>query len=87
MAGGCLLPAASPSLQPAACLPGVLPVAPPAALPPPQGMSLVPAVTELVLAEMLYLQYDNPTRPIFMYINSTGVNVGARARGGLRGRV
>jgi ATP-dependent Clp protease, protease subunit len=39
-------------------------------------MSLVPAVTELMLAEMLYLQYDNPTRPIFMYINSAGVQVG-----------
>lgn len=38
-----------------------------------QGMSLVPAVTELLLAELLYLQYDNPTRPIFMYINSAGV--------------
>ena len=38
-----------------------------------QGMSLVPAVTELMLAELLYLQYDNPTRPIFMYINSAGV--------------
>ena len=47
-------------------------------------MSLVPAVTELVLAEMLYLQYDNPTRPIFMYINSTGVVVSewvAKSRG------
>lgn len=41
------------------------------------GMSLVPAVTELVLAEMLYLQYDNPTRPIYMYINSTGVIKGS----------
>lgn len=40
-------------------------------------MSLVPAVTELMLAELLYLQYDNPTRPIFMYINSTGVAKGA----------
>lgn len=40
-----------------------------------QGMSLVPAVTELVLAELLYLQYDNPTRPVYMYINSTGVQV------------
>lgn len=37
------------------------------------GMSLVPAVTELMLAELLYLQYDNPTQPIYMYINSTGV--------------
>eukprot|EP00884_Botryococcus_braunii_P002755 jgi/Botrbrau1/12480/Bobra.0169s0027.1 len=40
------------------------------------GMSLVPAVTELMLAEMLYLQYDNPTRPIYMYINSAGVQKG-----------
>ena len=44
-------------------------------LPVSQGMSLVPAVTELMLAELLYLQYDNPTRPIYMYINSTGVAV------------
>jgi len=36
-------------------------------------MSLVPAVTELMLAELLYLQYDNPNKPIFMYINSAGV--------------
>ena len=41
-------------------------------------MSLVPAVTELMLAELLYLQYDNPNRPIFMYINSTGVAVSGR---------
>ncbi|KAK9819994.1 hypothetical protein WJX72_004888 [[Myrmecia] bisecta] len=40
------------------------------------GMSLVPAVTELMMAELLYLQYDNPTRPIYMYINSTGVQKG-----------
>ena len=38
-------------------------------------MSLVPAVTELLLAELMYLQYDNPTKPIFMYINSAGVQV------------
>lgn len=41
------------------------------------GMSFVPAVTELMLAELLYLQYDNPNRPIYMYINSTGVAKGA----------
>eukprot|EP01024_Parvocaulis_polyphysoides_P066513 TRINITY_DN7821_c1_g1_i4.p2 TRINITY_DN7821_c1_g1~~TRINITY_DN7821_c1_g1_i4.p2 ORF type:complete len:164 (-),score=8.83 TRINITY_DN7821_c1_g1_i4:160-651(-) len=35
------------------------------------GMSLVPSVTELLLAELLYLQYDNPTKPIYMYINSS----------------
>ena len=40
-----------------------------------QGMSLVPAVTELILAELLYLQYDNPSRPVYMYINSAGVTV------------
>ena len=40
-----------------------------------QGMSLVPAVTELMLAELMYLQYDNPTKPVFMYINSAGVQV------------
>ena len=43
-----------------------------------QGMSLVPAVTELLLAELMYLQYDNPTKPILMYINSAGVQVGSR---------
>ncbi|GMH39017.1 hypothetical protein BSKO_06915 [Bryopsis sp. KO-2023] len=40
------------------------------------GMSMVPQVTELVLAELLYLQYDSPTAPIYMYINSTGVQKG-----------
>eukprot|EP01023_Acetabularia_acetabulum_P032769 TRINITY_DN3060_c0_g1_i2.p1 TRINITY_DN3060_c0_g1~~TRINITY_DN3060_c0_g1_i2.p1 ORF type:complete len:229 (+),score=36.44 TRINITY_DN3060_c0_g1_i2:78-764(+) len=40
------------------------------------GMSLVPSVTELLLAELLYLQYDNPTKPIYMYINSAGVTKG-----------
>lgn len=38
-------------------------------------MTLVPAVTELLLAELMYLQYDSPTKPIFMYINSAGVQV------------
>lgn len=40
-----------------------------------QGMSMVPQVTELVLAELLYLQYESTTAPIYMYINSTGVQV------------
>lgn len=40
-----------------------------------QGMSLVPSVTELVMAELLYLQYDAPEKPINLYINSTGVTV------------
>ncbi|KAK9786581.1 hypothetical protein WJX73_008253 [Symbiochloris irregularis] len=40
------------------------------------GMSLVPSVTELLLAEFLYLQYENSTAPIYMYINSAGVQKG-----------
>jgi len=35
-------------------------------------MSLVPSVTELILAELLYLQYEDASKPIYMYINSTG---------------
>uniref|UniRef100_A0A7S2ZHW2 ATP-dependent Clp protease proteolytic subunit n=2 Tax=Rhodosorus marinus TaxID=101924 RepID=A0A7S2ZHW2_9RHOD len=38
------------------------------------GMPLVPAVTELIIAELLYLQYDNAEKPVFMYINSTGTS-------------
>lgn len=37
-----------------------------------QGMSLVPSVTELILAELLYLQYEDAKKPIYLYINSTG---------------
>lgn len=33
---------------------------------------LVPAVTELVVAELMYLQYMDPKEPIYIYINSTG---------------
>lgn len=36
------------------------------------GMPLVPAVTELVVAELLYLQYMDPKETIYLYINSTG---------------
>ncbi|DBA91429.1 hypothetical protein WJX79_009369 [Trebouxia sp. C0005] len=38
------------------------------------GMPLVPAVTELIIAELLYLQYKDRTKPIFLYINSTGTS-------------
>lgn len=38
------------------------------------GMPLVPAVTELIIAELLYLQYDDPEKPIYIYINSTGTS-------------
>ncbi len=36
------------------------------------GMPLVPAVTELITAELLYLQYEDPEKPIRIYINSIG---------------
>lgn len=36
------------------------------------GMPLVPAVTELIVSELLYLQYESRTKPLYMYINSTG---------------
>ncbi|XP_022758112.1 ATP-dependent Clp protease proteolytic subunit-related protein 4, chloroplastic [Durio zibethinus] len=45
------------------------------------GMSLVPSVTELLLAEFLYLQYEDAEKPIFMYINSTGVTKSGRKLG------
>jgi ATP-dependent Clp protease protease subunit len=38
------------------------------------GMPLVPAVTELIIAELLFLQYDDPEKPIKIYINSTGTS-------------
>ena len=40
----------------------------------PQGMTLVPSVTELILAELLYLQYEYNKKPVFLYINSTGTS-------------
>eukprot|EP01023_Acetabularia_acetabulum_P050453 TRINITY_DN5460_c0_g1_i5.p1 TRINITY_DN5460_c0_g1~~TRINITY_DN5460_c0_g1_i5.p1 ORF type:complete len:305 (-),score=57.75 TRINITY_DN5460_c0_g1_i5:270-1184(-) len=36
------------------------------------GMPLVPAVTELIIAELLYLQYKDRAKPMYLYINSTG---------------
>ncbi|XXG84231.1 hypothetical protein AAC387_Pa10g1788 [Persea americana] len=37
------------------------------------GMPLVPAVTELVTAQLLYLQWMDPNQPIYLYINSSGM--------------
>ena len=31
-------------------------------------------VTELIIAQLLYLQFDDPDKPIFFYINSTGTS-------------
>ncbi|RAL54709.1 hypothetical protein DM860_001837 [Cuscuta australis] len=45
------------------------------------GMSLVPSVTELILAEFLYLQHEDLDKPIFLYINSTGTTKGDQKLG------
>ena len=31
-------------------------------------------VTQLIIAQLLYLQFDNPDKPIYFYINSTGTS-------------
>ncbi|CAL6312592.1 unnamed protein product [Bathycoccus prasinos] len=36
------------------------------------GMPLVPAVTELIVSELLYMQYTDPAKACYLYINSTG---------------
>ena len=36
------------------------------------GMPLAPSVAQLIIAELLYLQYDDPEKPIKIYINSRG---------------
>ena len=44
-------------------------------------MPLVPAVTELVIAELLYLNYEDQTRPVTMYINSSGTTANGQSVG------
>ncbi|KAJ4821047.1 ATP-dependent Clp protease proteolytic subunit [Rhynchospora pubera] len=36
------------------------------------GMPLYQAVTELIIAQMFYLDYEDSSKPIYLYINSTG---------------
>lgn len=36
------------------------------------GMPLAPAVTELIVAELLYLNYESRDKPVTLYINSPG---------------
>lgn len=35
-------------------------------------MQLVPQVTELVISELLWLNYINPEKPVYLYIHSMG---------------
>jgi hypothetical protein len=43
------------------------------------GMPIVPAGTELLVAQFMWLDYDNPTKPIYLYINSPGTQVSRRS--------
>lgn len=36
---------------------------------------MVPAVTELLVAQFMWLDYDDPSKPIYLYINSSGTQV------------
>ena len=40
------------------------------------GMPLVPSVTELVVAQLLYLNYESPSKEVYMYVNSVGTSAG-----------
>lgn len=39
------------------------------------GMPINAAVTELIISELLFLQYDSASKPILMYINSPGTTL------------
>merc|ERR1719235_1546407 len=41
------------------------------------GLPLVPSVTELVVAQLLFVNYENPSKEVYMYINSPGTGQGA----------
>ncbi|KAH9684582.1 ATP-dependent clp protease proteolytic subunit-related protein 4 [Citrus sinensis] len=45
------------------------------------GMSFVPSVTELILAEIIYPQYEDAEKPIYLYINSTETTNGGEKLG------
>ena len=36
------------------------------------GMPLVSSVTELIVAQLLYLNYENPSKSVYFYVNSPG---------------
>lgn len=38
-------------------------------------VQIVPAVAELIVAQLMWLDYDNPTKPVHLYINSYGTQV------------
>lgn len=44
-----------------------------------RSSQIVPAVTELIVAELLFLNFDSPEKPVYFYINSTGSQASRRA--------
>jgi len=42
------------------------------------GLTIVPQVAELTIAQLLWLGYDNPSKPIYLYINSTGTQTATK---------
>lgn len=40
------------------------------------GMPLVASVTELVISELLWLNYNQPEKPVYLYLNSVGSQSG-----------
>ncbi|PRQ56609.1 putative Clp protease proteolytic subunit /Translocation-enhancing protein TepA [Rosa chinensis] len=36
---------------------------------------IVPAITELLVAQFMWMDYDNPSKTIYLYINSFGTQV------------
>jgi len=45
------------------------------------GMPLVASVTELIVAQLLFLNYESPEKAVYMYVNSVGTNAGNRILG------
>ena len=37
------------------------------------GLPLIPEVIEILIAQLIFLQEEDPQKPIYLYINSTGV--------------
>lgn len=40
-------------------------------------LQIVSAVTELLIAQFMWLDFDNASKPIYLYINSSGTQVSA----------
>ena len=45
------------------------------------GLPLVASVTELVVAQLLYLNYESPEKPVYLYVNSVGSSLGRQIAG------